>query len=803
MNPQLLLKSTAMRNSLFYLYKKGLAIFCILFVVQSLTAQTLKNGVLDLRQTNLDTAIITIQGDVDFYWQQLITNEDSLPASAKKFRAYFPSLWGAIKTPSGQTLPDTGFASYAFTILLPKNHTSFAFRVPDYYSNSKIFINGQLLSSQGEVGTSKQTSVPFWVKKTSSYYLPQDTLKVVLQISNFHLPKGGATKPLEFGGATNLRLHHDRDLGVDFLLSGCLLMGGLFFLGLAWFSKFDKAMLYFSLFCILYGLRLICNDNYALHTVLPNINWLFSYRMEYILFYICVGLFSTYIYYLYPQDASRSILNIMLGILTLMCLIVLTTTPMFFASLTTYFLIFILLFISYSIWVFCVAAYKKRPGAIFGLFGNCVAALIFAIIVLNYLKILPINKPVVIIGYIIFFFLQSLIISNRFSRYLIKAKEDAEAGLLLKNHFVATMTHEIRTPLNAVVGLSNIIKADFENKDLKKLSENIDSLAFSAQSLVGIVNNVLHYSKIEARKIEFENIPFNLIETATSVANSFKLLAKQKRIALNCILNNGLPNFVTGDPTNLKQILINLMSNAIKFTSEGGVTLSVSLMSSNNAQQKSTVRFCVEDSGIGINEKDLLKIFNPFVQADSSISRNYGGTGLGLSICNDILKIQNSKLEVTSALNQGTKFWFDIQFITAENQTEAPKTNNNTESAAPLKGLTILLAEDNELNAKIALNFLHRWGADVIRAVDGIEVIDKFEAQPFDLVLMDIQMPNRDGLEAARIIRRTNKTTPILALTANIGDEISREVAAVGMNDIIMKPFKPADLVDTIIKFTN
>jgi signal transduction histidine kinase/CheY-like chemotaxis protein len=755
-----------------------------------------KNGLLDLRQQNLNANVFQLDGEWQFFWNQLLDPKKN-PTTPNSL-TQFPGFWHNIKNSKGESLPSFGYASYRLKILLPDEYEKLAFRIPDFYANYTLYINGELFAKEGQTGTDASNSKPFWLTRTITLDTEADSLDVVLQISNFHLAKGGASKSIYFGSARNLTLTDARETGMDFLLCGCLLMGGLFFLGLYLFARHDKAILFFSLFCILYSIRMIGTQNYGLHAIFPGINWLFSYKLEYIIFCACIGSFGLYTYFLYPKDFSKRVLQVILTVVTGMAIMVLLTSPTLFSNLLNYLLFIVLAYMTYSLFVFTKAVIKKRPGAKYGLWGNYVAAIVFGQVILHYFDVVPESKILTLAGYILFFFFQSLVISNKFSAYLVRAKEDAEAGLRVKSQFLSTMSHEIRTPLNAVIGISNLMQQDQTKGEQKNMGENLEMLSFSAQNLLSIVNNVLDYNKLEANKLHFEQIEMNAKSVAENVVKSFKPDADEKKIELKMQLDENIPNKLLGDPTRLTQVLNNLVNNAIKFTNKGSVLLELKLVET--AAMKHTIEFRISDTGIGIDPTHLEKIFNPFAQADSSIARNFGGTGLGLTICKEILQMQDSDLLVESQPGKGASFWFLLQFTEPEITLLAqPAVTTNNEQA--LTGVSILLVEDNDLNARIAMNFLTRWGAKVDIAQNGKEAIDRFQPQYHQIILMDLQMPEIDGLEASRILRMQGTTCPIIALTANLATEVMADVSAAGMNDIIMKPFRPVELKNILLKY--
>jgi CheY-like chemotaxis protein/anti-sigma regulatory factor (Ser/Thr protein kinase) len=361
------------------------------------------------------------------------------------------------------------------------------------------------------------------------------------------------------------------------------------------------------------------------------------------------------------------------------------------------------------------------------------------------------------------------------------------------------MSHEIRTPLNSVIGLSNLLMRDKPRKDQE---EYLNVLVFSANNLLSIVNNILDYNKIEAGKVNFENIEMDLNKIGKNIITGFKNYANDKQIEL--ILNYD-PNkhlAVLGDPTRLTQILNNLLNNAIKFTKRGVVIFSINVLEKSDENIK--IQFVIQDTGIGIDKNKQEQIFERFTQADSSTSRSFGGTGLGLSITKMLLDLQGIQLKLESELGKGSTFSFVQSFPLSKKQAVVAHAYQElpSEEEMPLKNIDILLVEDSEMNVLVAVNFLERWGAKVDVAMNGQECLDMLDLSRHKLILMDLNMPVMDGYVATKSIRERNIQIPIVALTASPPKEIEQRIKNTGMNDIVVKPFLPEELFKKLLHYT-
>src|SRR5260221_607709 len=506
-----------------------------------------QRGLLDLRKADLFSKQLSINGEWGFYWNRLLS-PDSLSAVAPAYVPY-PVLWKDL-TLNGEKVPSQGYATYTLTVLLPAKRPRIGLEVPDTYCTYKLFVNGVVQAQNGQPATTKEKARPFWVTRT--FVLPSgesDTLVMVLQIANFWHARGGPYKDILLGDKDELILKKYRDSAYDFLLAGCLFMGGIVFLGVMFFC------------------------------------------------------------------------------------------------------------IAYSLYVYLQAARNRRSGSLFALLSTTVMLFIGLLMNLHYFGIIPDLRLILFICYISFFFLQSLALSHRFAHTFRQATFLAQQGLRAKSEFLSTMSHEIRTPLNAVIGMTHLL---LRNRPRTDQEEDLGVLLFSANNLLSIVNNILDYNKIEEGKIGFEHISFDLSATARNIMAGLKNAADGKGIALLIDIDQNLNNKLLGDPTRTTQVINNLAHNAIKFTREGSVSLS--LVVDSVWPDAMTITVKIEDTGIGIAPEKQQMIFDRFTQADSSTSRSYGGTGLGLAITKKILELQGVLLQLKSEPGKGSCFYFTQTF---------------------------------------------------------------------------------------------------------------------------------------------
>ncbi len=379
---------------------------------------------------------------------------------------------------------------------------------------------------------------------------------------------------------------------------------------------------------------------------------------------------------------------------------------------------------------------------------------------------------------------------------LIEARELAEQSARSQEMFLANMSHEIRTPLNAIMGMSRELQKTNLNNQQKSFLEAVNS---AGEQLLVVINDILDISKIQAGKLHIENIGFRLRDIGERVMQVMSHKAEEKGVSLFCTTDSRVHPVLVGDPYRLNQVLLNLISNGIKFTEKGSVQVECKVEEDTPHDQR--ISFTVRDSGIGMDKEFTQRIFENFSQEDRSVARRFGGTGLGMAISKQLVTMMNGDIQVNSEKGVGTTVYFWLPFRKGSEDDIASKSMTPTDSTI-LKGKKILLAEDNEMNRLVATTVLQSYGVDIDEVINGQEAVEALRNGRYELVLMDVQMPLMDGLEATRRIRNELKNPiPIIALTANAIKGENEICFAAGMNDYLTKPFKEEDLVGLMAKW--
>ncbi|TCS94373.1 signal transduction histidine kinase [Tepidimonas ignava] len=365
---------------------------------------------------------------------------------------------------------------------------------------------------------------------------------------------------------------------------------------------------------------------------------------------------------------------------------------------------------------------------------------------------------------------------------LARARDEAVAASRAKTDFLAVMSHEIRTPLNGVLGMLELLQGTALDDEQRHL---VATARHSAQLLLALLNDILDFSKIEAGRLVLESVPFQPAALVRATVDGLRGQAHAKGLALTCHAADDLPPWVRGDPTRLQQVLVNLVGNAIKFTEQGWVAVRAEWRDAH-------LVVAVQDTGIGIEPARVAALFEPFVQTDASHTRRFGGTGLGLAICHRLIQAMGGTIDVVSAPGQGSTFTFRVPLpVVVQAPASQPAGGATTQWR---RGARALVVEDNAINQQVVCRLLQRQGVETVVAGDGAQALALLREEPFDLVLMDCQLPGMDGWETTRRARAQGFRGPVVALTANATEDDRRLCLAAGMDDFLAKPFTVAGL---------
>ena len=703
----------------------------------------------------------------------------------------FPHLWEG-QIVGNDTLTNLGYATYRLRLMLDLPHPPVSLMLEDSYTAYTLFVNGKIVATNGKVGSTREDAEPEWLPQTIN--LPTDTNQydLILQVANFEHFKGGLSEPIAISTLGNIKYHDLERKAFSLMLTGSLILGGLFFIGLYWFGRNDLSMFFFSMFCLIYTYRIIGTDYYVLHQIIPDIPWILGIRLEYISLYLSVFMFVQFIYSLFPDETSKTIRDLISFISISLAVVTLVIPPFYFSQLITPYFMILIGLIVYGIVIFIQAYIHDRPGAQYAVLSVLFVLLVFTALIADYFGWYSASDGVLFFGYISFFFSQSLILSYRFSKRLKDSLLESQEAIRVKTDFLSTISHELRTPLNAITGMTRLLE---DNKPRKDQLEFLKSLKLSSNNLIALVNDILDFSKIEKGDIHLEKISFKLNDVFDQAATNYELVAHEKGLEFNVSVD---PRFfglkVVSDQTRLNQVLNNLISNAIKFTDQGKIELKAEWIEEDT--EHVTIHVEVEDTGLGIPADKLESIFYQFTQLSASSTREFGGVGLGLSIVRNILHAFGSKITVASALGEGSRFGF-VLFLEKAQPTKKTKPKP-VEIEAEKSSYRVLLVDDNLMNSMIAEQFLKGMRYAVDKCENGQEAVNLAIQNEYDLVLMDIHMPVKDGYQAAAEILSEKPHQKILALTASISSQDMEKLDRYGFVGSLIKPFRKEQLENTV-----
>jgi two-component system sensor histidine kinase ChiS len=798
-------------------------------------------GVIDLSKMDFNQGgTVKLDGEWEFYWEKLLTHEDFQKNTHPEKSGFItiPSAWNDYSV-SGQNLAGNGFATYRLTVLLHDKTSTLGFRLLDMRTAYSIFADGEKIASNGSVGTSRAESKPQYLPVMTTFTPTRDRIELILQISNFHHVKGGAFHSIYIGNKRDVHAIQDRSLAFQIFMLGSLLIMGLYHLGMFILRRNDRSTLYVGLFCLVISIRPLVTGEYYLIYLLPDTNWELMLKIEYLTLALGLPFFAMIMNSLFPHEFKKGIIRpiqIASGIFSL--LVIVTPAIIYSKTILVYETITIIVSV-FTVYAIILSYMRKREGAnifivgIFILFITVVNEILYDNMVVNTGNFFP-------FGLFVFVLSQAFLLSSRFSKAFNNIEQlsgelerkniQLENIDKLKDEFLANTSHELRTPLNGIIGMAESLIDGAAGKLPEKIKPNLEMIIASGRRLSNLINDLLDFSKLKNKDITLKLKAIDIKTLADVAIELTDYLKENKKLDVINSIPADIP-LITADEDRMQQILINLISNAIKFTESGKVEVSAQVLVGENPDY-SLMEVCVSDTGIGIPEEKIPIIFQPFEQADGSISRHFGGTGIGLSITKDLLRLHGGYIEVESEPGKGSSFIFRIplrrppeqklpEAASAPAGIKIPGIRRHTADAAVAEGgdpfrqtaappqpdsPVILVVDDDLVNLQVLENQLSVRNYTVVKSPSGADALDKINTGLIpDLVLLDVMMPKMSGLEVARIIRERYSIfdLPIMMLTAKSRITDMSAGLEAGANDYLSKPFDKNELlarVKTLIR---
>ncbi|MBN2078655.1 MAG: SpoIIE family protein phosphatase [Spirochaetes bacterium] len=790
-----------------------------------------KRGIIDLTEFKPDSgATVTLDGEWEFYWKRLLSSRDISAGPVPKMNGLIrvPSDWNG-RIVEGKPLDGNGYATYRLTLRLKEGTGPLALRLIDMRTAYTLFVNGKEIAANGIVGTSIETSKPFYRPVIASFSPVKGDQEILLQVSNFHHNRGGAFHSIHLGSHEAINAMRDRSFAFQVFMLGSLLIMALYHLGMYLIRRDDPSPLYLGLFCLIIAIRPMVSGEYLVTGLLPAANWNIILKTEYLTLYLGLPVFAMFMHSLFPKEFPKAVLRPLQVLGILFSLVVIASPSYIYTRTIGIYELITFVASLFTVYAVILAFGRKREGANVFLLGT----IVLFITVVNeilYDNMLVNTGNFFPFGLFVFVLSQAFLLSLRFSRAfdnietLSDELEESNRQLLrvdrVKDEFLANTSHELKTPLTAIIGIAESLMDGAAGTLPEGTRANLSLIVTSGRRLASLINDLLDFSRLKNSDIALNLKPVDIRTLAEMPIEITRHLKGTRPIEIVNSIPGDLP-LIAADEDRMQQILINLLDNAIKFTDSGRVVISARV-TDDGARGTSLMEVEVADTGIGIPADRLPFIFEPFEQADGSISRSHGGTGIGLSITRALIMLHGGEIEAASEPGRGSTFRFRIPLAppakaagTEADKAAPPTRELPAETTFPMMqpgpevadGISRILAvDDDPATLQVLKNQLSLHGYAVWGASGGTEALTMMESglEP-DMLILDVMMPKMSGLQVLRAVRERHSIAdlPVLLLTAKGGvSDIATGLEA-GANDYLAKPFDRVELLARVNTLTR
>ncbi|WP_234125047.1 ATP-binding protein [Clostridium hydrogenum] len=774
-----------------------------------------KNSVVDLQNWNFDKqGTVNLNGSWEFYWKKFYNYKDFSKGNVKPdIYVNVPSVWNSYKI-NGSNLPGYGYATYRLKVKVPEINKMMAVRIRNMSAAYKLYVDNKLVASGGEVGSSAKNFEPEYKTVTANFKAEKREFNIIVQVSNYSYARGGMWYSIKLGTSHEIDRQRQASIMKDLLLMGALIAIAVYYISFFALRPKEPVSILFALLCIIAAARLFAYGD------LNTLGYYESVFLEYTFDCLLPLLFLVIINEMLPKHISRKKVKYLV-IITMLEVILFTLLPVHIYTEFVYLFEVIYTICVLLALIISLRAFKMKESNSVIIAAACILVVISFVndMLFQNSLILHINDDMSPIAIFISIMLESFVLSRKFAgaftqseklsseltSSLEKEKEMQERLLRLdklKDEFLANTSHELRTPLGGIISIAESMVRGVNGAINEMQEKDLSIIVSSGRRLLNLVNDILDISKLKNRDIKLYKKSLDINKIISSIVNVFDYLNKNEAVKIILEIPDNLP-CVLADEDRFNQIMYNLIGNAVKFTGEGYIKIYA-------AQKSDYVEIIVEDTGEGMPEDKVSKIWEAFEQIDTSITRKHGGTGLGLYITKKLIELNGGKITVESELGIGSRFIFTLP-VSGENISNDDKENTNlqikhiNEIELPNKvvqgGHNVLVVDDDVLNLYSIINVLKLEGYNIIPVNGGIKALEELEANnDYSLVILDVMMPEISGYEVCRKIRE-NKTMydlPVLMLTAsNQQNSIVLSFEA-GANDFLTKPFEYNELISRV-----
>jgi signal transduction histidine kinase/CheY-like chemotaxis protein len=741
-----------------------------------------------------DPEVIELRGRWRFYWQQFTDPEASPKTTERPVFMDFNKKWSELPALK-HSFHAKGYASYELDLISSKYSEELALRVPEFHSAYSLYLNGELISKNGQVGADPVSSEPHWLPKVTTVDLQKGANRLVLHVSNFEHHKGGAIGPIAIGPSETLFLYKNLAVSGSLFIAGTFLIAAIFSLIVYYFQKLDFAFLFFGLFALTYMYRVVGTDTYIFHEVFNNLSWYTTIRLEYLSLFLSV-IFFTYFYRSLAARRAPEWVFHAIGIASLVMALLVMLPPRSFTAFIDYYLIFIAVGILVTTVYYLRAVRHAHTMSLFTTISVLSLISVMALKISAFFGYGISHLFFSFLGYLVFIISQTIALSQRFGHNMRLHITQSETAVVSQQNFMNSVSHELKTPMNAIMGMTEFLSRTKLDSDQQAKLETIRK---NSEQLNNLLLDLLNFSAIDTGSLKLDIRKFDLKEV---VNKAIEQAGAKDSNNINFRLNydDNIPEGLAGDPDRLGQVIFHILSNAFKFTDKGNVNFSMKMESVEG--NLVNLKLTVQDTGIGIKPEDLDKVIRAFNQGNEGNTRTHGGTGLGLTISSNIVELMGGELWIDSEYGQGTTVVCDFVLKTPRLNLSKHAKELKEEYTEKIEGLKILYAEDNPINQKLLVMIMKSMGYEVDIANNGLEAWEMALTKRYQIIFMDVQMPKMDGIEATKRIVMDQPERPIIiAVTANAEVADQKRCIEAGMNDFIPKPFNAKMLKDSIRKW--